>query len=149
MSNLDELTSSPPAVLDPQDEVKIVGQYYDDKTERLVRKDGPGPRIHYHVGHYPSSEAPLRADDVTPDAIRGSIRLHQEGLLRYAAKIWDAEQRLSGRILDVGCGLGGGSLFWLRNTAPTSRPSPTPRGEPPFSTGSRGSAVWARGSTRW
>ena len=131
MSNLDELTSSPPAVLDPQDEVKIVGQYYDDKTERLVRKDGPGPRIHYHVGHYPSSEAPLRADDVTPDAIRGSIRLHQEGLLRYAAKIWDAEQRLSGRILDVGCGLGGGSLFGAQEygadvTAVTNAPEHAP-----------------------
>ncbi|MFS8202437.1 methyltransferase domain-containing protein [Streptomyces sp. CWNU-52B] len=131
MSNLDELTSSPQTALDPQDEVKIVGQYYDDKTARLVRKYGPGPRIHYHVGHYPSLESPLRADDVTPDAIRASIRLHQEGLLRYAAKIWDAEQRLSGRILDVGCGLGGGSLFWAQEygadvTAVTNAPEHAP-----------------------
>ncbi|MEU8705498.1 methyltransferase domain-containing protein [Streptomyces sp. NPDC048565] len=131
MSNLDELTSSPQTALDPQDEVKIVGQYYDDKTARLIRKYGPGPRIHYHVGHYPSSEAPLRADDVTPDDIRGSIRLHQEGLLRYAAKIWGAEQRLSGRILDVGCGLGGGSLFWAQEygadvTAVTNAPEHAP-----------------------
>ncbi|MFJ1646852.1 SAM-dependent methyltransferase [Streptomyces sp. NPDC088258] len=131
MSNLDELSSSPQAVLDPDDEVKIVGQYYDDKTAKLVRKYGPGPRIHYHVGHYPSAEAPLRADDVTPDDIRGSIRRHQEDLLRYAAKLWDAEQRLSGRILDVGCGLGGGSLFWAQEygadvTAVTNAPEHAP-----------------------
>jgi tocopherol O-methyltransferase len=114
VSNLDEFSSSSQTVLEPQDEVRIVGQYYDDKTARLVRKYGPGPRIHYHVGYYPSPETPLHADDVTPDAIRRSIRLHQEGLLRYAAKIWGAEHRLSGRILDVGCGLGGGSLFWAQ-----------------------------------
>jgi tocopherol O-methyltransferase len=114
MSNLDELSSSPQTALEPVDEVRIVGQYYDDKTARLVRKYGPGPRIHYHVGHYPSSETPVHADDVTPDDIRRSIRSHQEGLLQYAAKIWGAEHRLSGRILDVGCGLGGGSLFWAQ-----------------------------------
>ncbi len=131
MSNLDQLSSSPQAVSDPQDEVKLVGQYYDDKTARLVRKYGPGPRIHYHVGHYASTKPPLRADDAAPDAIRGSIRRHQEDLLRYAAKIWDAEQRLSGRVLDVGCGLGGGSLFWAQEygadvTAVTNAPEHAP-----------------------
>lgn len=131
MSNLDELSSSPQTVLEPQDEVRVVGQYYDDKTARLVRKYGPGPRIHYHVGHYPSSETPLNLQDATADEIRRSIRLHQEGLLQYAAKIWGAEQRLSGRILDVGCGLGGGSLFWAQEygadvTAVTNAPEHPP-----------------------
>lgn len=131
MSNLDELSSSPQTVLEPQDEVRIVGQYYDDKTARLVRKYGPGPRIHYHVGHYPSARTPLNLHDATADDIRRSIRLHQEGLLQYAAKIWGAEQRLSGRILDVGCGLGGGSLFWAQEygadvTAVTNAPEHPP-----------------------
>lgn len=131
MSSLDELSGSPQSVLDPENEVKIVSQYYDDKTAKLVRKYGPGPRIHYHVGYYPSSEMPLYAPDVTPDDIRGSIRRHQEGLLRYAAKIWDAEQRLSGKILDVGCGLGGGSLFWAQEygadvTSVTNAPEHAP-----------------------
>jgi tocopherol O-methyltransferase len=131
VSNLDELSSSPKAALESQDEVKIVGQYYDDKTARLVRKYGPGPRIHYHVGHYPSSKTPLNTHEATPDAIRQSIRSHQEGLLRYAAKIWGAEQRLSGRVLDVGCGLGGGSLFWAQEygadvTAVTNAPEHAP-----------------------
>ncbi|MFB8352808.1 methyltransferase domain-containing protein [Streptomyces niveus] len=131
MSNLNELSSSPQTALEPQDEVRIVGQYYDDKTARLVRKYGPGPRIHYHVGHYPSSKTPLNFHDATPDDIRRSIRIHQEGLLRYAAKIWGAEHRLSGRILDVGCGLGGGSLFWAQEygadvTAVTNAPEHAP-----------------------
>ncbi|MFG7945393.1 SAM-dependent methyltransferase [Streptomyces cacaoi] len=107
MSNPDRLQT----VLEPRDEVRIVGQYYDDKTARLIRKYGPGPKIHYHLGHYPSSRTPLDVEEATADEIRHSIRLHQEGLLRYAAKIWGAEHRLSGRVLDIGCGLGGGSLF--------------------------------------
>lgn len=109
----------------------MVGQYYDEKTAKLVRKYGPGPRIHYHVGHYPGSGTPRHADDATPDSIRHSIRVHQEGLLRYAAKLWGAEHRLSGRILDVGCGLGGGSLFWAQEygadvTAITNAPEHAP-----------------------
>ncbi len=127
MSNL---SSTSLAALDPQDEVRVVGQYYDDKTAKLVRKYGPGPRIHYHVGYYPNSETPPRADD-TAEAIRHSIRLHQEGLLRYAAKIWGAEHRLTGKVLDVGCGLGGGSLFWAGEygadvTAVTNAPEHAP-----------------------
>ena len=33
-------------------------------------------------------------------------------MLRHAAEVWDASEFLSGEILDVGCGLGGGSIFW-------------------------------------
>ena len=33
-------------------------------------------------------------------------------MLRRAAEVWDASNELSGEILDVGCGLGGGSIFW-------------------------------------
>ncbi|KND28706.1 methyltransferase [Streptomyces acidiscabies] len=131
VSDLDELSGSAQQVLEPQDEVRIVGQYYDEKTAKLVRKYGPGPRIHYHVGHYPSSRTPLDVHDATADDIRHSIRIHQEGLLRYAAKIWGAEHRLSGRVLDVGCGLGGGSLFWAQEygadvTSVTNAPEHAP-----------------------
>jgi tocopherol O-methyltransferase len=125
VSNTDEM-SSPQAVLDREDEVKLVGRYYDEKTAKLVRKYGPGPRVHYHVGHYPSGETPQVAG-ATPEAIRDSMRVHQEGLLRYAATVWRAERRLSGRVLDVGCGLGGGSIFWAKEfgadvTAVTNAP---------------------------
>lgn len=131
MTNLQEVSSSPRTVLGPEDEVSIVGRYYDSKTAKLVRKYGPGPRIHYHVGYYPSSETPARPYDATAEDIRHSIRVHQEGLLQYAAKIWGAEHRLSGKVLDVGCGLGGGSLFWAQEysadvTAVTNAPEHKP-----------------------
>ncbi|HLJ71245.1 MAG TPA: methyltransferase domain-containing protein, partial [Roseiarcus sp.] len=49
-------------------------------------------------------------------------------MLREAAEIWDACRLLSGEILDVGCGLGGGAIFWAqefgaRVTAVTCVPS--------------------------
>ena len=49
-------------------------------------------------------------------------------MLVDAAEAWDASQSLSGEVLDVGCGLGGGSIFWAqefgaRVTAVTCVPS--------------------------
>jgi tocopherol O-methyltransferase len=35
-------------------------------------------------------------------------------MLYEAARVWNAEKYLSGTILDVGCGLGGGALFWAQ-----------------------------------
>ena len=51
-------------------------------------------------------------------------------MLRRAAEAWDAYNHLSGEILDVGCGLGGGSIFWAEEfgaqvTAVTCVPSHT------------------------
>ena len=49
-------------------------------------------------------------------------------MLRHAAEVWDASDFLSGQILDIGCGLGGGSIFWAEEfgaqvTAVTCVPS--------------------------
>ena len=49
-------------------------------------------------------------------------------MLRDAAEVWNATSHLSGHILDVGCGLGGGAIFWAKEfgarvTAVTCVPS--------------------------
>jgi len=35
-------------------------------------------------------------------------------MLRYAADVWKAQSTLCGDVLDVGCGLGGGAIFWAQ-----------------------------------
>jgi cyclopropane fatty-acyl-phospholipid synthase-like methyltransferase len=52
-------------------------------------------------------------------------------MLYYAAETWHAASTLSGDVLDVGCGLGGGAIFWAqefgaRVTAVTCVPSHAP-----------------------
>jgi tocopherol O-methyltransferase len=84
--------------------------YYGDKTEHILRRYGPGPRVHYHTGivdEMESLEAP-------PDVLRRHLVTAQERILKYAAEVWHAASNMSGEVLDVGCGLGGGSLFWAQ-----------------------------------
>ncbi len=38
----------------------------------------------------------------------------QERMLHYAADIWCASSILCGDVLDAGCGLGGGAIFWAQ-----------------------------------
>jgi len=52
----------------------------------------------------------------------------QERLLYHVADVWSAQSTLCGDVLDVGCGLGGGAIFWAqefgaRVTAVTIAPS--------------------------
>jgi tocopherol O-methyltransferase len=98
--------------------------YYEAKTPDLLRRYGPGPRLHYYTGlvDKPGSL------DISGPALRMGIVAAQERMLGYAAGIWQAESTLSGEVLDVGCGLGGGALFWAqefgaRVTAVTCVPS--------------------------
>jgi SAM-dependent methyltransferase len=101
--------------------------YYEPKTTDLLRRYGPGPRLHYHTGivDQPGSL------DVSVRALREGIVVAQERMLDYAAEIWHARSTLRGEVLDVGCGLGGGALFWAqefgaRVTAVTCVPSHIP-----------------------
>jgi tocopherol O-methyltransferase len=98
--------------------------YYEPKTQALLRRYGPGPRVHYHTGIV-DEPAPL---DVSVQALCQGIVAAQERMLYHAADVWCAQSTLGENILDVGCGLGGGAIFWAqefgaRVTAVTCVPS--------------------------
>ena len=98
--------------------------YFESKTKSILERYGSGPRVHYHTG---------LVDDPPPKhasipELRRALVDGQERMLVDAAEAWDASQSLSGEVLDVGCGLGGGSIFWAqefgaRVTAVTCVPS--------------------------
>jgi tocopherol O-methyltransferase len=89
-----------------------VEAYYQDKTEAIVEKFGPGPRIHFHCGYVDEPGVPPEA---TLDELRQSLHAFQERMLTVATDHWRAFADLSGRTLDAGCGLGGTSI-WLAET---------------------------------
>lgn len=80
-----------------------VARYYDDKTLRILAKYGPGPRVHFHTGlHAPAPRpgAPLLE-------LRRAMVDAQEALLAHVRR-----SAVGAEVLDVGCGLGGGALYW-------------------------------------
>jgi tocopherol O-methyltransferase len=100
-----------------------VADFYEYKTQAVLRRYGPGPRVHYRTGF---------ADEVIPAStsagLRRQIVASQERVLRHAAKFWQVRQVPFLDVLDVGCGLGGGAIFWAqefgaRVTAATIAPS--------------------------
>ena len=105
-------------------DIQDVVAYFDGKTEAILQRYGPGPRVHYHTGlidNPPSSSA-------SPKALRECLVIGQERMLFHAATSWNASSTLGGDVLDVGCGLGGGAIFWAqefgaRVTALTCVPS--------------------------
>jgi len=84
--------------------------YYEGKTQGILERYGPGPRVHYHTG---IMDAPVLPSASIED-LRQRLVAAQERLLYYAAERWDASSALCGDVLDVGCGLGGGSIFWAQ-----------------------------------
>ncbi len=98
--------------------------YFDRKTQSILQRYGPGPRVHYHTGLVndpPPANAPI-------PVLRERLVAGQELMLWQAADVWNASSRLSGQVLDVGCGLGGGAIFWAQEfgaqvTAVTCVPS--------------------------
>src|SRR5216683_3187542 len=98
--------------------------YYEGRTESILRRYGPGPRVHYHTGLV--DEPP--STDAASDELRRELIAAQVRTLDYAAQLWNAPSSLCGDVLDVGCGLGGGAIFWAEKfganvTAVTIAPS--------------------------
>jgi tocopherol O-methyltransferase len=104
--------------------VQDLVSYYEGKTRSIVRRYGPGPRVHYHTGLV---DEPPRSS-ASAQVLRQCLIDAQERTLRYAASVWRARSTLCGDVLDVGCGLGGGAIFWAQEfganvTAVTIAPS--------------------------
>ncbi|SFC40565.1 SAM-dependent methyltransferase [Streptomyces aidingensis] len=105
--------SSATAVAAPAAGPGPVPAYYSAKTEEIIRKYGNGGRgaPHYHLGLF---DGPLPTSQIGPEAIRERICRAQEAMLERAARRWGVFAAPPGSLLDIGCGLGGGSLYWAQ-----------------------------------
>ncbi|WP_211339393.1 SAM-dependent methyltransferase [Nocardia mexicana] len=77
-----------------------------------MHKYGPGPRIHFHVGLFPGGAEPT--SDVPGYVLQRRLHDSQEEALTHAAAAWDVAGHRPAELLDIGCGVGGGSLFWAQ-----------------------------------
>jgi tocopherol O-methyltransferase len=89
-----------------------VTRYYSKKTADILYKYGPGPRVHFHVGLF-STDANLNTT-VSQEVIKQRIVTAQEDMLDLAAQLWETAGSPPLSLLDVGCGLGGGSIYWAQ-----------------------------------
>jgi tocopherol O-methyltransferase len=83
-----------------------VVEYYERKTESILRRYGPGPRVHFHTGFL---DEPTKQG--TAAQLRYELHESQERMLRDAADTWDLRRIVFRQVLDVGCGLGGTAIF--------------------------------------
>ncbi|MER5777594.1 class I SAM-dependent methyltransferase [Streptomyces sp. NPDC002039] len=86
--------------------------YYGRKTADILHKYGPGPRVHFHLGMFGHDTHPHTT--VPQDVIKQRIVGAQEEIVEHAARSWGAYERPPRTLLDIGCGLGGGSLYWAQ-----------------------------------
>ncbi|WP_314245029.1 SAM-dependent methyltransferase [Streptomyces sp. DSM 40907] len=85
--------------------------YYSRKTQEILHKYGPGPRVHFHVGLYPDGPP----DSTVPqNVLKQRLLDAQERIVEHAARSWGAYDVSPRRLLDIGCGLGGTSLYWAQ-----------------------------------
>lgn len=80
--------------------------YYERKTESILHRYGPGPRVHFHTGFL---DEPTKQE--TAAQLRYELHESQERMLRDAADTWDLRRIVFRQVLDVGCGLGGTAIF--------------------------------------
>jgi tocopherol O-methyltransferase len=103
--------------------VQQVADFYDQKTRTVLRRYGPGPRVHYRTG-FVDKPVPM----TTSGDLRRQIVASQEKVLHHAARFWRLRHIPFSDVLDAGCGLGGGAIFWAQEfgahvTAATIAPS--------------------------
>ncbi|WP_280718372.1 methyltransferase domain-containing protein [Kitasatospora sp. MAP5-34] len=91
---------------------KQVPLYYSRKTLDILHKYGPGPRVHYHLGLFEPGDTPNTT--VSQDVIRRRLVAAQEAMVERAATLWNVAANPPAHLLDVGCGLGGGSIYWAQ-----------------------------------
>ncbi|MEV6790460.1 methyltransferase domain-containing protein [Streptomyces sp. NPDC051320] len=101
------------AVEEPGFDVDQVPLYYSAKTAAIVHKYGPGPRIHFHVGLFDPGQPPNTT--VAQHVIRRRLVASQEAMVARAGELWDVAGERPDELLDVGCGLGGGSIHWAQH----------------------------------
>ncbi len=93
-------------------EPEQVPLYYTRKTSDILHKYGPGPRVHFHMGLFGAGAAPNTT--VGQRVIRQRIVDSQEAVLDHAAALWRVPANPPASMLDIGCGLGGGSIYWAQ-----------------------------------
>jgi tocopherol O-methyltransferase len=102
---------------------KEVSDFYEQKTQAALRRFGPGPRVHYRTGFV---DSPVKATTIAE--LRSELVAGQERVLYHAGEFWDLRRVAFRDVLDAGCGLGGGAIFWAQEfgacvTAATIAPS--------------------------
>lgn len=95
--------------MNTDDQVRL---YYSRKTQDILHKYGPGPRVHFHVGLFADGSHPRTT--VSQSTLKQRIVDAQEAIVEHAARSWGAYEEPPLRLLDIGCGLGGASLYWAQ-----------------------------------
>ncbi|MGW2558917.1 SAM-dependent methyltransferase [Streptomyces sp. NPDC001514] len=86
--------------------------YYSRKTADILHKYGPGPRVHFHMGLFEPGATPNTT--VSQRVLKRRIVASQEAIVEHAARTWGACTTPPADLLDIGCGVGGGSLYWAQ-----------------------------------
>ncbi|WP_424216654.1 SAM-dependent methyltransferase (plasmid) [Streptomyces sp. BI20] len=91
-------------------EPDAVRAYYRRKTAEILDKYGPGPRVHFRLGLV--GDGPALSSTDPPATHRAALTASQEAMLRHTAELWGVRKSPPHHLLDAGCGLGGGALYW-------------------------------------
>ncbi|WP_455356569.1 SAM-dependent methyltransferase [Streptomyces sp. SYSU K217416] len=91
--------------------------YYSRKTADILHKYGPGPRVHFHMGLFAPGATPNTT--VSQRVLKRRIVASQEAIVDHAARTWGIHAAPPAHLLDIGCGVGGGSLYWAQEHGAT------------------------------